>query len=154
MMIMIICNICNLCARNQEINKGACVRACVRACVHACVCVCVCVCVWRGRKLEDPTHNIDKYNWIILGSVGCAERCAERNLVSCQKMTDARFISVERRTRTSMECGFNCIKSPVSGCPLVSTSQISKQLRAAPFIVIIVYVYAPTSGHSGCTKAL
>ena len=47
-------------------------------------------------------------------------------------MTDTRFISVEKRTDNSM---------------WVSSRLISIRLRAAPFNIAIIWVYAPTSGN-------
>ena len=40
------------------------------------------------------------------------------------------------------------IASAVIGCRPVSTSLISIRLRAAPFNITIIQVYAPTSGHN------
>ena len=60
-------------------------------------------------------------------------------------MMDTRFISVEKRTDMRMGLDFLC--DAVLGCRPVSSRLISIRLRAAPFNITIIQVYAPTSGH-------
>ena len=57
-------------------------------------------------------------------------------------MTDTRFISVEKRANMSKD-----VVGAVLGCQPVSSRLISVRLRAAPFNITIIQVYAPTSGH-------
>ena len=65
-------------------------------------------------------------------------------------MTDTRFISVEKRTDMSMGLDFFFHKDVVDavlGCRPVSSRLISIRMRAAPFNITIIQVYAPISGH-------
>ena len=50
------------------------------------------------EKLEELTHEMDRYHWNILG--------LRESAGSCHWMTDTMFISVEKRTDTSMEFVF------------------------------------------------
>ena len=65
-------------------------------------------------------------------------------------MMNTGFISVEKRTDMSMGVEFlvhKDIVNAVLGCQPVSSRLISNRLRAAPFNITIIQVYAPTSGH-------
>ena len=65
-------------------------------------------------------------------------------------MTDTRFISVEKKGKNEYGVGFLVHKDVVGavlGCQPVSSRLISIRLRAAPFNITIIQVYAPTSGH-------
>ena len=57
-------------------------------------------------KLEHLTHAMGMFHWKIEGSA----RCAGIALVRCQRMTDTRFISVEKRTDMSMGLDFLCTR--------------------------------------------
>ena len=64
-------------------------------------------------------------------------------------MMDTRFILVEKRTDMSMgwiSCAMGVVDA-VLGCRPVSSRLISIRLRAAPFKITIIQIYAPTSGH-------
>ena len=58
--------------------------------------------------LEQLTHSISMYYWNILG---LCEMRWKKTLVRCQKMTDTRFISVEKRTDLSIVLDFLYIRS-------------------------------------------
>ena len=65
-------------------------------------------------------------------------------------MTDTRFISMEKRADMSMGLDFlvhKDIVDAVLGCRPVPSRLISIRLRAAPFNITIIQVYAPTTGH-------
>ena len=96
-------------------------------------------------KLEELTHAMSRYHWNMLGPA----RCAGKTMVRCQQMMDTRFISVEKSSDMSMVLDFLCIRilSAVLGCRPVFSRLISIRLRAAPFNITIIQIYAPTSGH-------
>ena len=56
-------------------------------------------------KLGQLPHAMGRYHWNIVGICGMRWE----SLVRCQQMTGTRFISVEKRTDTSMGLDFLCI---------------------------------------------
>ena len=86
----------------------------------------------------------------ITGTYWGSVRCAEKTFVRCLQMTDTMLISVEKRTNMSMGLDFLSIgdmMSAVLGYRSISSRLISIRVRAAPFNITTIRVYAPTSGH-------
>ena len=67
------------------------------------------------------------------------------NLHTCRKCIKVRFIAVEKG-RVGLLMNKDVVDA-VLGCRPVSSRLISIRLRAAPFTITIIQVYAPTSGH-------
>ena len=99
-------------------------------------------------KLEEPTHEMDRYHWSILGL--CEMRWKNFGEMSSDDRPKVYFSGEEDRHEYGV--GFPVHKEMVSavlGCQPVSSRLISTHLRSAPFNVTIIQVYATTSGHDG-----
>ena len=97
-------------------------------------------------KLEQLTHAMSMYHWNIVGL------CEMRWKNFGETSTDVGhkvYFSGEEGTH-EYGVGFlvhKDIVGAVLGCQPVSSRLISIRLRAAPFNITIIQVYAPTSGH-------
>ena len=99
-----------------------------------------------AEKLEELTHETDRYHWNILGL--CEKRWKNFGEMSSDDRHKVYFSGEEDRYEYG--AGFLVHRDMVSaflGCRLVSSGLISIRFRAAPFNDTIIQVYAPTSGH-------
>ena len=107
---------------------------------------------WNVRTLmpagkhEQLTHAMSRYHWNI---VGLCEMCWKNfGEMSTDDGYKVYFNGEEGKHEYGV--GFLMHKEAVDavlGCQPVSSRLISIRLRAAPFNIIIIQVYAPTSGH-------
>ena len=97
-------------------------------------------------KLQELTHEIDSYKWHILGL--CETRwknCGEIQTHEGHKL----YFSGEGDCHAN-GVGFlvnKTIKNAVMGCHPISSRLLTIRLRAKPFNITIVQVYAPTSDY-------
>ena len=97
-------------------------------------------------KLEQLTHEMSRYHWNIVGL--CKMRWQNFGEMSTDDGHKVYFSAEEDRHEYGV--GFlvhKDIVDAVLGCQRVSSRLISIRQRAAPFDIIIIQVYAPTSGH-------
>ena len=97
-------------------------------------------------KLEQLTHAISRYHWNIVGL--CEMRWKNFGEMSTDDGHKVYFSGEEGKHEYGI--GFLVHKDVVGavlGCQPVSCRLISIRLRAAPFNITIIQVYAPTSGH-------
>ena len=99
-------------------------------------------------KLEQLTHTMSRYHWNIVGL--CEMRWKNFGEMSTDDGHKVYFSGEEGKHEYGV--GFLVHKDVVGailGCQPVSSRLISFPLRAAPFNITIIQVYAPTSGHDG-----
>ena len=97
-------------------------------------------------KLEQLTHAISSYHWNIVRL--CQMRWKNFGEMSKEDGHKAYFNEEEERHEYGVRfLVYKDVVDAVLGCRLVSSILISIRLRAAPFIITIIHVYAPTSGH-------
>ena len=97
-------------------------------------------------KLEQLTHAMSRYHWNIVGL--CEMRWKNFGKMSTDDRHKVYFSGEEGKHEYGV--GFLVHKDVVGavlGCQPVSNRLISIRLRAAPFNITIIQVYAPTSGH-------
>ena len=97
-------------------------------------------------KLEQLTHAVSRYHWNIMGL--CEMRWKNFGDMSTDDGHKVDFSGEEGKHEYGV--GFRVQKDVVGavlGCQPVSSRLISIRLRAAPFNITIIQVYAPTSGH-------
>ena len=97
-------------------------------------------------KLEQLTHAMSRYHWNIVGL--CEIRWKNFGEMSTDDGHKVYFSGEEDKHEYGV--GFLVHKDVVGavlGCQPVSSRLISIRLRAAPFNITIIQVYAPTSGH-------
>ena len=97
-------------------------------------------------KLEQLTHAISRYHWNILGL--CEMRRKKFGEMSTDDGHKVYFSGEEDRHEYGV--GFLVlvlVVDAVLGCRPASSRLISIRLKAAPFNITIIQVYAPTSGH-------
>ena len=97
-------------------------------------------------KLEQLTHAMNRYHWNIVGL--CEMRWKNFGQMSTDDGHKVYFSGEEGKHEYGV--GFLVHKDLVGavlGCQPVSSRLISICLRAAPFNITIIQVYAPTSGH-------
>ena len=97
-------------------------------------------------KLEQLTHAMSRYHWNIVGL--CEMRWKNFGEMSTDDGHKVYFSGEEGKHEYGV--GFLVHKDVVGavlGCQPVSSRLISIRLRAAPFNITIIQVYAPTSGH-------
>ena len=97
-------------------------------------------------KLEQLTHAMSRYHWNIVGL--CEMRWKNFGEMSTDDRHKVYFSGEEGKHEYGV--GFLVHKDVVGavlGCQPVSSRLISIRLRAAPFNITIIQVYAPTSGH-------
>ena len=97
-------------------------------------------------KLEQLTHAMRRYHWNIVGL--CEMRWKNFGEMSTDDGHKVYFSGEEDRHEYGV--GFLVHKDVVDavlGCQPVFSRLISIRLRAAPFNITIIQVYAPTSGH-------
>ena len=97
-------------------------------------------------KLEQMTHAMSRYHWNIVGL--CEMRWKNFGEMSTDDGHKVYFSGEEGKHEYGV--GFLVHKDVVGavlGCQPVSSRLISIRLRAAPFNITIIQVYAPTSGH-------
>ena len=97
-------------------------------------------------KLEQLTHAMSRYRWNTVGL--CEMRWKSFGEVSTDDGHKVYFNGEENRHEYGI--GFlvhNDVVDALLGCRPVSRRLISIRLRAAPFNITIVQIYAPTSGH-------
>ena len=97
-------------------------------------------------KLEQLTHAMSRYHWNIVGL--CEMRWKNFGEMSTDDRYKVYFSGKEGKHEYGV--GFLVHKDVVGavlGCQPVSSRLISIRLRAAPFNITIIQVYAPTSGH-------
>ncbi|MEW8548423.1 MAG: endonuclease/exonuclease/phosphatase family protein [Candidatus Thiodiazotropha sp.] len=97
-------------------------------------------------KLEELTHEMDRYHWNILGL------CEMRWKIFGEMSTDDSHKVYFSGEEDGHEYGVvflvhKDIVSAALGCRPVSSRLISTRLRTGSFNVTIIQVYAPTSGH-------
>ena len=98
-------------------------------------------------KLEELIHGMDKYHWNILGL--CEMRWKTFGEMSTDDRHKVYFGGEEVRQEYGV--GFfvqRDIVSAVLGYRPASSRLISIRLRAAPFNISIIQVYAPIFGHN------
>ena len=97
-------------------------------------------------KFEQLTHAMSRYHWNILGLYElCLKNFRE---MSTDDGHNVYFSGEEDRHEYGV--GFLVHKDVVDavlGCRPVSSRLISIRVRAVPFNITIIQVYAPTSGH-------
>ena len=97
-------------------------------------------------KLEQLTHAMSRYHWNIVRL--CEMRWKNFGEMSTDDGHKVYFSGEEGKHEFGV--GFLVHKDVVGavlGCQPVSSRLISIRLRAAPFNITIIQVYAPTSGH-------
>ena len=97
-------------------------------------------------KLEQLTHAISRYHWNIVGL--CEMHWKNFGEISTDDGHKVYFSGEEGKHEYGV--GFLVHKNIVGavlGCQPVSSRLISIRLRAVPFNITIIQVYAPTSGH-------
>ena len=97
-------------------------------------------------KLEQLTHAMSRYHWNIVGL--CKMHWKNFGEMSTDDGHKVYFSGEEGKHEYGV--GFLVHKDVVGaalGCQPVSRRLISIHLRAAPFNITIIQVYAPTSGH-------
>ena len=97
-------------------------------------------------KLEQLTHAMSRYHWNIVGL--CEMRWKNFGEMSTDEGHKVYFSGEEGKHEYGV--GFLVHKDLVGavlGCQPVSSRLISIRLRAAPFNITIIQVYAPTSSH-------
>ena len=97
-------------------------------------------------KLEQLTHAMSRYHWNIVGL--CEMRWKNFGEMSTDDGHKVYFSGEEGKHEYGV--GFLVHKDVVGavlGCQPVSSRLMSIRLRAAPFNITIIQVYAPTSGH-------
>ena len=97
-------------------------------------------------KLEQLTHAMRRYHWNIVGL--CEMRWKNFGEMSTDDGHKVYFSDEEDRHEYGV--GFLVHKDVVDavlGCRPGTSKLISIRLRAAPFNITIIQVYAPTSGH-------
>ena len=97
-------------------------------------------------KLEQLTHAMSRYHWNIVGL--CEMRWKNFGEMSTDDGHEVYFSGKEGKHEYGV--GFLVYKDVVGavlGCLPVSSRLISIRLRAAPFNITIIQVYAPTFGH-------
>ena len=97
-------------------------------------------------KLEQLAYAMRRYHWNIVGL--CEMRWINFGEMSTDDGHKVYFSGEEGKHEYGV--GFLVHKDVVGavlGCQLVSSRLISIRLRAAPFNITIIQVYAPTSGH-------
>ena len=98
------------------------------------------------RKLQGLTHAMDRYHWNILGL--CEMRWKNFGEMSTYDGHKIYFSGGKGRNKYGVGyLAHKDVVNPVLGCRPVSSRLISIRLRAAPFNITIMQVYAPTSGH-------
>ena len=97
-------------------------------------------------KVEDLLHEMDRYKWSILGL------CGMRWKQSGEIPTDGghRVYFSGKEDKYEQGVGFlvhkDIVKS-VIGCHPISSRLVTVRLRASPFNITIIQVYAPTSSY-------
>ena len=97
-------------------------------------------------RLEQLTHAMSRYHWNIVGL--CEMRWKNFGEMSTDVGHKVYFSGEEGKHQYGV--GFLVQKDVVGavlGCQPVSSRLVSIRLRAAPFNITIIQVYAPTSGH-------
>ena len=97
-------------------------------------------------KLEQLTHAMSRYHWNLVGL--CKMRWKHFGEMPTDDGHKVYFSGEEDRHEYGV--GFLVHKDVVDavlGCRPVSSRLRSIRLRAAPFNITIIQVYAPTSGH-------
>ena len=97
-------------------------------------------------KLEELTHEMGRYQWHILGL------CEMRWKNFGERTTDDGHVIYFSGLENKHEHGVGFmvhkdIVSAVMGCRPVSNRMITIRVRASPFNITIIQVYAPTSDH-------
>ena len=98
-------------------------------------------------KVEELTHALSKYSWNIIGL--CEMRW--KSIGETESLEGHKIYFSGRDDKHEEGVGFlvhKDTKSTVMGCRPVSSRIITLRLRASPFNITIVQVYAPTSAHS------
>ena len=97
-------------------------------------------------KLEELTHEMDRYNWHILGL--CEMRWKHFGEMSTKEGHKVYYSG--KADKHEYGVGFlvhkNIVKT-VMGCRPISSRLITIRLQAKPFNITIIQVYAPTSNH-------
>ena len=96
-------------------------------------------------KLEQLTHAMGRYHWNI-GEV-CEMRWKNFGEMSIDDGHKVYFSGEDRHEYGVEFLVHNDVMDAVLGCRPISSRLISSRLRAVPFNITIIQVYAPTSGH-------
>ena len=97
-------------------------------------------------KMEELTHEIQRYKWNILGL--CEVRWKNRGEITT--LEGHKFYYSGKEDKHEQGVGFlvqKDIANTVMGCQPISSRLITIRLRASPFNISIVQVYAPTSDY-------
>ena len=96
--------------------------------------------------MEELTHEIQRYKWNILGL--CEVRWKNRGEITT--LEGHKFYYSGKEDKHEQGVGFlvqKDIANTVMGCRPISSRLITIRLRATPFNISIVQVYAPTSDY-------
>ena len=97
-------------------------------------------------KVKELTHEMERYQWNVIGL--CEVRWKNFGELSTEEGHKIYFSGREDRHEHGV--GFlihKNITNCVMGCRPVSSRIITIRLRATPFNITIIQIYAPTSGH-------
>ena len=97
-------------------------------------------------NLEQLTHAMSRYRWNIVG----LNEMRWKNFVEMSTDDGYKVYFSGEEDRHEYGVGFlvhNDLVDDVLGCQPVSSKLISIRLRAAPFNISIIQIYAPTSRH-------
>ena len=100
-----------------------------------------------AEKLEQLTYAMSRYHWNIVG----LREMRWKNLGEMSTDDGHKVYFSDEENRHEYGVGFLVHKDVVGavlGCRPVSSRSISIRLRAAPFNITMIQVYAPTSGRS------
>ena len=97
-------------------------------------------------KLQEPTHEMDRYRWIILGQ--CEMRWNIFGKTTTGEGHMVSFSGKEEKHEHGVELLIHeVILNTVTGCRPVSSRLVTIRLRAAPFYITVVQVYNQTSDY-------